>query len=480
MAVEEEVLGVHPKKEQGGLWRTLRTLQLRRIIHYEFSITEASAILMATYLLSAVMGAVRQMLFNSQFGVSMEANAYYAAFRLPDTLFILIAGGTLSNAMIPVLLGTGRQEGRAAAQRLVSLVLTALLVTMVVIILLLEIFTPFFVRYILAPGFDAETAQLTVTLTRIKLLQPLILCVGSVATAVLNSRNQFLLPAISILTYNTSLIAGILAARLYPDLGVYGPTFGTVLGAALQVLLLSPGFAVLRGHRWFTWAPTDRHLREVVFLLIPNGLSAMVNYAGTIVDTAFASMTAQLVTLPAIYNASLLANLPVTLLGYAVGLAAFPRLADRAEAKAWRPLARLLLQVLLVVCTLSLAAFATIYFAGRDVIRLLFERGEFTAVAGEATFSALLIYALGLPSHIATEIVSRGLIAMRDTRTPLFTNAGQLLMRTALMAFFVPRIGLYAIPLALVVSSTLETIVLSIILAIKLRRRIARSQVSAH
>jgi putative peptidoglycan lipid II flippase len=241
------------------------------------------------------------------------------------------------------------------------------------------------------------------------------------------------------------------------------------------VLLLSPGFAALRSHRWFTWAPRDRHLHEVVALLIPNGLSAVVNYAGTIVDTAFASMTAQLITLPAIYNASLLANLPVTLLGYAVGLAAFPRLADRAEAKAWRSLARLLLQVLAIVCTLSLAAIATIYFAGRDVIRVLFERGEFTAVAGEATFSALLIYALGLPSHIATEIVSRGLIAMRDTRTPLFTNAGQLVMRTALMAFFVPRIGLYAIPLALVVSSTLETIVLSIILAIKLRRRIAQS-----
>jgi putative peptidoglycan lipid II flippase len=475
MAVEEEVLGVQPGEVREGLWRTLRSLQLRRIIYYEFSITEASAILMATFFLSAVMGAVRQMLFNSQFGVSMEANAYYAAFRLPDTLFTLIAGGTLSNAMIPVLLGTRRTEGHAAAQRLVSLILTSLLIVMVVIILLLAIFAPFFVRYILAPGFDAETAQLTVTLTRIKLLQPLILCIGSVATALLNSRNQFLLPAISILTYNTSLITGILAVRLYPELGVYGPTIGAIVGAALQVILLAPGFALLRGQPWFTWAPRDRHLHEVVALLIPNGLSAVVNYAGTIVDTAFASMTAQLITLPAIYNASLLANLPVTLLGYAVGLAAFPRLADRAEAKAWRSLARLLLQVLAIVCTLSLAAIATIYFAGRDVIRVLFERGEFTAVAGEATFSALLIYALGLPSHIATEIVSRGLIAMRDTRTPLFTNAGQLVMRTALMAFFVPRIGLYAIPLALVVSSTLETIVLSIILAIKLRRRIAQS-----
>jgi putative peptidoglycan lipid II flippase len=475
MAVEEEVFGSHASQERPGFWRTLRTLQLRKVIHYEFSITEASLILMATYFISAVLGAVRQMLFNSQFGVSMEANAYYAAFRLPDTLFTLIAGGTLSNAMIPVLIGTQRKEGAAAAQRLVSLVLTTLLLVMVVIILLLELFAPLFVRYVLAPGFNAETAQLTVTLTRIKLLQPLILCVGSVATAVLNSRNQFLLPAISIFTYNLFLIAGILAARAYPALGVFGPTIGTVFGAALQIFLLWPGFAILRGRPWLTWAPADRHLREVVWLLIPNGLSAMVNYAGTIVDTAFASLTAQLVTLPAIYNASLLANLPVTLLGYAVGLAAFPRLADRSEAKAWRPLTRLLIQVLGVVCSLSLLAFATIYFFGRTVIHVLFEHGQFDAIAGEATFSALLIYALGLPSHITTEIVSRGLIAMRDTRTPLLTNLGQLCGRYLLMTIFVPRIGLYAIPLAFVVSSTVETIALGTILAIKLRRRIAQS-----
>ena len=476
MAVEDEVLGTPPKQEQVSLWYALRTLRLRAVFLHEFTITEASIILMASFFTSALLGAIRQALFNSQFGVSMEANAYYAAFRLPDTLFTLIAGGTLSNAMIPVLLGTLRKDGEAAAQRLVSLVLTSLLVVMVVIIVLLEIFTPFFVRNILAPGFDAETAQLTITLTRIKLLQPLILCVGSVATAVLNSRNRFLLPAISITTYNVTLIAGILLARAYPTLGIYGPTIGTVVGAVLQLFFLWPGFAGLRGRPWFTWEPKDRHLREVVWLLIPNGLSGMVNYAGTIVDTAFASLTAQLITLPAIYNAALLANLPVTLLGYAVGLAAFPRLAARAEAKAWRPLTRLLLQVLGIVCSLSLVAFVAIYFLGRPVIRLLFEHGEFNATAGDATYAALLIYALGLPSHIATEIISRGLSAMRDTRTPLFTNLGQLLSRATIMTIFVPRIGLYAIPLALVVSSTLETIALGIILTRKLRRHLAQPE----
>lgn len=446
-----------------------------RIFAYEFSITEGSAVLIASFFASAVLGALRQGLFNAQFGVGMEANAYYAAFRLPDTLFSLIAGGTLSSAMIPVLIGTARKDGEEAAYRLVSLVFTSLMVVMAIIVALLMLFAPAFVHYVLAPGFDADTAALTVTLTRIKLLQPFILSVGSVATAVLNSRNRFLLPAISIATYNLTLISGILLARVYPPIGVYGPTFGTVVGAFLQIAILWPGLAVLRCRQWFTWEPSNRRLREVVYLLIPNGLSAVVNYGGAIVDTAFASLTGQMIALPAIYNAMLLANLPVTLLGYAVGLAAFPRFAERAEAAEWRAMRRLVALVLGVACTLSLVAMATIYFAGRTVIHVLFERGEFTAAAGEVTFQVLLIYALGLPIHIGTEILTRGLISMRDTRTPLFTNIGQLISRAAIMWFAIEPLGLFAIPVALISSSTLETIALGIVLSTKLQRRIART-----
>ncbi len=458
-------------KEQRAVWH----FSWAKIFAYEFSITEGSAILIASFFASAVLGALRQVLFNAQFGVGMEANAYYAAFRLPDTLFSLIAGGTLSSAMIPVLIGTMRKDGEAAGYRLVSLVFTSLMVVMAVIVALLLVFTPAFVRYILAPGFDAETTALTITLTRIKLLQPFILSLGSVATAVLNSRNRFLLPAVSITTYNLTLIAGILLARVYPPIGVYGPTVGTVVGAVLQVLILWPGLAVLRGRQWFTWDPADRRLREVVYLLIPNGLSAVVNYGGAIVDTAFASLTGQMVALPAVYNAMLLANLPVTLLGYAVGLAAFPRFAERAETGEWRAMRRLVGIVLGVACTLSLLAMATIYLAGRTVIRVLFERGEFDATAGAVTYSVLLIYALGLPIHIGTEILTRGLISMRDTRTPLFTNMGQLASRATILWFAIEPLGLYAIPLAFIVSSTLETIALGIVLTAKLNRRIART-----
>src|SRR5436309_11734403 len=97
--------------------------QLAGLLTREFSIAEATFILMASFFFSAMLGAVRQILFNAQFGAGAQASAYYAAFRLPDTLFSLIAGGALSSAMIPVLLSTTSEDGEQAGRRLTNLVL---------------------------------------------------------------------------------------------------------------------------------------------------------------------------------------------------------------------------------------------------------------------------------------------------------------------------------------------------------------------
>ena len=266
-----------------------RDISLRNLLTREYSVSEASFILMASFFLSAALGAVRQVLFNAQFGVSPQANAYYAAFRLPDTLFSLIAGGALSSAMIPVLLNARQKEGEASGWRLISIVLTSLLVVFAIIILAIEIFTPVLVTRVLAPGFDIGTSNLTITLTRIMLIQPMILLLGSVATAVLNSRNQFLLTGLSIVSHNISLILSILLLKLFPNLGIFGPTVGVIGGAILQALILSPG---LRGEGYSVGLLFDlanQRLREVVRLLIPNGLSVSVNYAGFIVDTSYAT-----------------------------------------------------------------------------------------------------------------------------------------------------------------------------------------------
>jgi putative peptidoglycan lipid II flippase len=448
-------------------------IRLRGLLTREFSIGEAAFILMVSFFLSAMLGAVRQVLFNAQFGAGQEASAYYAAFRLPDTLFSLIAGGALSSAMIPVLISARREQGEQAGQRLAGLVLSSLLAVFAVIVVLGELLAPAFVTRLLAPGFDAETSDLTVSLTRIMLLQPLILAIGSVATAVLNSRNQFLFTALSVMSYNIALIGGILAARAVPGLGIYGPTLGVIGGAVLQVLILLPGLLARGTPLRLAWDPRDARLREVVRLLIPNGLAVGVGYTGFILDTAFASKAAEPAALPAIQNAWLLVGLPIALLGQAVGQAAFPRLAAHAAALDWRQMRRTLLASLAAAIALAVPALLGLLLLGRETIRILFERGRFDAAAGALTYDVLAVYALALPAYVGTEVVTRGLIALRDTRTPLVTNLIQTAGRAAIMTALIGSAGVVAVPIAFAVSAALETVALATILFVRVQHRLA-------
>ena len=269
-----------------------------------------------------------------------------------------------------------------------------------------------------------------------------------------------------------ALILGIVAARLFPGLGIYGPTLGVILGAIFQVLILSPAFWSVGSSLRPVWQFSDPRLREIVALLIPNGLAVGVNYAGNIADTAFASMAREGAALGALYNGWLLVGLPIALLGQAVGQAAFPRLAAAAELEAWPALRRLLLFALGAVFGLSLLAMAALIVLGRITIQVLFERGEFTPAAGDLTYQVLIAYAIALPAYVGTEVISRGLIALRDTRTPLLTNTVQLVGRAAIMAFFVSRTGVIAIPAALAITAMLETVVLGSVLFVRIQRRI--------
>jgi putative peptidoglycan lipid II flippase len=303
------------------------------------------------------------------------------------------------------------------------------------------------------------------------LLQSLLVVAESVIMAVLNSRNQFLLTGLSIIAHNIALISGILAARFIPGVGIYGPTLGIVGDAILQLFILIPGLRANRFQIRFAWDLHDRRLRDVIRLLVPNGLSFAVNYAGSIVDTAYASLARETAGLPALQNAILLIGLPIRLLGIAVAQAAFPRLAGHAEAGDRERMRKTLLWSLAATTVLALPITLGLIGFGRETIRILFERGRFDASAGSLTYTLLVAYAIALPAYIGTELVTRGLIAMRDTITPLITNIGQLLGRIALISLLLERMGAVAIPIAFAVTSTLETLVLVAVLLLKLSRR---------
>ena len=197
-------------------------------------------------------------------------------------------------------------------------------------------------------------------------------------------------------------------------------------------------------------------------------------------DTSFATRAADPAGLAAIYNAFLLVGLPIALLGQAIGQATFPRLAAQAEARNWAEMRRVLMRSLGASIGLALPAVGALLLLGRPTIRILFERGEFTSAAGDLTFSVLVAYAIALPAYVATEVITRGLISLRDTRTPLFTNSGQLIARILLISILLPSMDVVAIPAAFAISSTLETLTLAGILFLKLRAKSQEQQAATN
>ena len=319
------------------------------------------------------------------------------------------------------------------------------------------------------PGYSDNGQATATTVTRIMLLQPVVLGVGSVITALLNSRNRFLLPALAFTSHNIGVIAGIGAAMAWPSIGIYGPAWGAVAGSMIQVGLMLPG---LRGDR-VRYRPSlsyrDPRLREVARLLVPNGLGLAIGFGGAVIESSFASRLDDEAALPALHNAWLLVGLPVTLTGTAVGQAVFPRLATHAATLDLPRLRATLRRAIVSAVALVLPAILILVAFGVPLIDVLFEHGKFDADDGDLTYTALLGYVVAIPAFAATEIASRALLALRDARTPFLANLGQLGLRFGLTAAFIGPLGLIGIPLAAAAAGAVETAVLLAIVWRRLR-----------
>jgi len=303
-------------------------------------------------------------------------------------------------------------------------------------------------------------------------LQPLLLAVTSLAVATLNAEARFFLPALAILVQNTAEIAGIGLSWLMPSIHVYGPALGLLGGVMLQAAVLLP--ALRRRGRWprLCWDPGDARLRQIVALLIPNALLIGSTYLGGVADLAFASLAEEANAIPALTNAWLLVGLPVRLIGTAAGQAAFPRMATDAAWRGWASFWRRISRIGGIVGVITLAGVPVFLLLGRPLVTLLFEHGAYTRQDGDLTYTLAIAFAWGLPFHALTEVVTRGLLALRDTRTPLLTNLLQLGLRGGAMWLLIERWGLTVIPWSLTMTAAGECLLLWLLL----RRRVGSAK----
>ncbi len=457
----------------------LSSLRLGRdFTERRFSIAEAAFLLMMAYLASRGLGVIRQILFNSIFGTSPVANAYYAAFKLPDTLFTLIAGGALIQAFVPVFVSYEREQGWSEMWRLTSLVFNVLLFTLTFLVLIAEFVTPTFVSRWLVPGYSPSEQALTIALTRIMLIHPLILGLGTVATAILSSKRQFLLPALSIAVYNLGLIGGLLVTLTIPEVGIYGPTFGVLAGAACQVLVQLPGLLKQRFKYSFIWDLKHPGLRQVMLLLGPNVVAVGIASIAQIVETAFISYLPDKGSLSAIHNAFMLFDLPVALFGQALALAALPGLSRLAVDHRYQDFRRLVFKIVGGAVLVSIPTAVLLSILGKPAIHIIFQHGAFTRHSSTLTALALIGYAIGLPGQVALELLIRSFYALKNALIPLLTTvfafAAHIGLILLLLKLMTGKYLVMAIPLAVAGVATVEAGLLCLLLLWRLHTNISR------
>jgi putative peptidoglycan lipid II flippase len=420
--------------------------------------------LMALFLLSRLAGLAREMVIGARFGTSADMDAYLAAFRLPDLLFQLVAGGALGSAFIPVFTGCLVRRDLDGAWRLFSSIANLVVIVMTVLAAVAALFAPWLVRHLLAPGFSPDQQALTASLMRWMLISTVIFGFSGIVMGVLNSLQHFLLPALAPVLYNLSILAG--AWWLAPSLGVYGLVAGVVVGAALHLDIQLFGLYRFAARYFPAIDLRNARVREVGRLMAPRVLGLAAVQLSFWVNTLLAS-TLPTGSLSAINYAWLLMLLPQGVVAQAVATAAFPTFSALEASGRHNELRRVISQTLRAVLFLAIPAATGLLIWRYPLIRLLLERGEFTSHSTELTAQALAMYAFGLIGHSVVEIVARAYYALHDTRTPVLIGvAGMALNILLSLALRVP-LGHAGLALANSVAVTLE---MTLMLALLARR----------
>ena len=211
-------------------------------------IARAAGTVMIALVLGQIAGLVRGILVAGAFGASPDLDAFYAANRVSETLFLLVAGGALGSAFIPTFTGLLAKGDRASAWKLASALATFVTLVLGILALILAALAPQVVRYALAPGLssDPDLFALTVNLLRIQLISAILFGLGGFVIGILNAHQVFLIPALMPAAYQFGIILGTLL--LTPTLGIYGLAWGVVLGAGLYLVLQLPLLWRLNGN----------------------------------------------------------------------------------------------------------------------------------------------------------------------------------------------------------------------------------------
>jgi len=429
------------------------------------TILSAALIIMITIAASRFLGLIRNRVLAHFFSVE-TLSLYFAAFRIPETIFEILVFGTFSSAFIPTFTSYISRKKKEEAWRIASTCLNfAFLIFMGVAIIIFMTARPIY--QIIAPGFNFQETLQIANLSRILLLAQGFFVLSYFLTSVLESLQRFLVPALAPLLYNLGIILG--TVFLSVRFGIYAPVIGAVIGAFLHFSIQLP-LAFFLGFRP-KLALNLRHpgVREIGRLALPRVIELSSLQLGKIAELFLASLVS--VASYTYYTfANSLALLPIGLFGASIAKASLPALSYQSARKNLlnfsQTLASLLNQVFFLI--LPAAIFLTILRI--PVVRLVFGTARFTWESTVQTGYTLSAFSLGILAQGLIFPLTRAFWALHDTKTPVKVSVSAILINICLGAIFiiVLKLQVWTLALAFSLASLIQAITLFILLSKKI------------
>jgi putative peptidoglycan lipid II flippase len=383
---------------------------------------QAFATVGAMTVLSRVLGFIRDVLIAGVLGASAAADAFFVAFRVPYIFRRLFAEGAFDAAFIPLFAKRFHAGGAEAARAFAGQALAGLTILLVIFTVLAEIAMPW-LMLLLAPGFASDPAkfELAVVLGRIALPYVVFLSVVALYAGVLNALGRFALAAFAPSLLNVVLILVLLGLIATgggdQSRAAVALAWGVAVSGALQVLVLA--FAAAKaGMR----LPLERprltpEMRKLIALAAPGVVAGGMAQLTITISTIIATLQDRVVSW--LYYADRIFQLPLGVSGVAIGIVLLPDLSHKLRSGDRAAVIASENRALEFALLLTLPAAVALFIAAHPIMRVLFERGAFTAVDARATADMLAALALGLPAYVLIKVLLPSFFAREDTKTPM-------------------------------------------------------------
>lgn len=426
----------------------------------EHTAGSAALLLMIATLLARVVGYLRDAYVAYAFGAGPVTDAYIAAFTLPDFLLYLFAGGSISITFVSLFTRYLAEKRETEAQQAFNAVISVMAVAFVVVIALGETFTAQFVGWWFK-GFSAEQLALCTSLTRILLPQPLFFLVGGVVSAVLQTRRHFLIPALAPIIYTASIIfGGVIFSK---QIGIASLAFGATIGSLIGPFLLNAMGARKTGIGFsFAFTPTHPAFKEWLRMSVPLMLGVSVVAADDWILRYFASFSAGDIT--RLNYAKRLLQVPIGVLGQAVGLASLPFFARLYSEKRMEDFAHTVNRSISNLGAASLLVTSWMLAVALPLVDLAFRRGRFTASDTHETAIYFYVFSLSLVFWAVQGLYARTFYAAGDMLRPMVAGTMVTAASIPVYWFLFHRMGVIGLAIASDIAIVVHTVTLAVML----------------